>query len=414
MRRLIPTIIVAILALPPGPAYATNPLPLTSEDAATNSGSEEGGVGPSPQALADDLAAAAKSHGWTVDEAAEVYRAGEVVGAIAEQIARERPDQFVGSEVRDPGEPPILYIKGPADDFVQELVASADIAITVADNQPFSFDELEARKLRVHHALEDLGYRYVAAASNITGKGVIPASVGVEPGLESNAELILERLPADIRTSVDLTVHPASAFQDFTAFGGMHMRVSGNFICTSGFSVRSISSGTPGISTAGHCTGLNEVVHIGHGVHSTAFIGQHRGQWGDMEWHTTPVAEPDDFYRDCCNIHDVSSIKPRGQIAIGNILCSYGRTSEVRDCSLKVKDPSQSCTNDGVFYDRLVLMNGLTPIRQGGDSGGPWYFGNQAWGLIKGRCPPSFNNFESFTVADLLDEALGVRVACGC
>lgn len=414
MRRLIPTIIVVVLAFPPAPAYATNPLPLTSEDAATNSDSEEAGVGPSPQALADDLAAAAKSHGWTVDEAAEVYRAGEVVGAIAEQIARERPDQFVGSEVRDPGEPPILYIKGPADDFVQELVASAEIAITIADNQPYSFDELEARKLRVHHALEDLGYRFVAAASNITGRGVIPASVGFEPGLESSAELILERLPADIRSSVDLTVKPASAFQDFTAFGGMHMRVSGTFICTSGFSVRSISSNTPGISTAGHCTGLNQVLHIGDGVHSTTLKGQHLGQWGDMEWHTTPVAEPDDFYRDCCNIHDVSSIKPRGQIAIGNILCSYGRTSEVRDCSLKVKDPSQSCTNNGVFYDRLVLMNGLTPIRLDGDSGGPWYFGNQAWGLIKGRCPPSFNNFESFTVADLLDEALGVRVACGC
>lgn len=50
-------------------------------------------------------------------------------------------------------------------------------------------------------ALESLGYRYVAAASNITGRGVIPESVGVEPGLESNAELILERLPADIRAS---------------------------------------------------------------------------------------------------------------------------------------------------------------------------------------------------------------------
>lgn len=156
------------------------------------------------------------------------------------------------------------------------------------------------------------------------------------------------------------------------------------------------------------------MLHISDAVHTTTRIGEHRGQWGDAEWHTTPVPEPDDFYRDCCNVHDVSSIKPRGQIAIGNILCSYGRTSEVRDCSLRVQDPSQSCTNAGVFYDRLVLMNGLTPIRLDGDSGGPWYFGNQAWGLIKGRCDPTFHNFESFTVADLLDEALGVRVTCGC
>lgn len=45
---------------------------------------------------------------------------------------------------------------------------------------------------------------------------------------------------------------------------------------------------------------LNQVLHIGDGVHPTTLIGQHRGQWGDREWHTTPVAEPDDFYRHCC------------------------------------------------------------------------------------------------------------------
>ena len=55
------------------------------------------------------------------------------------------------------------------------------------------------------------------------------------------------------------------------------------------------------------------MLHIDDAVHTTPRIGEHRGQWGDMEWHTTPVPEPDDFYRDCCNIHDVSSIKPRGQ-----------------------------------------------------------------------------------------------------
>jgi ABC-type glycerol-3-phosphate transport system substrate-binding protein len=74
--------------------------------------------------------------------------------------------------------------------------------------------------------------------------------------------------------------------------------------------------------------------------------------------------------------------------------------------------PLVHCSGD-VQWNQMFI-NGLTPIRQGGDSGGPWYFGNQAWGLIKGRCDPNFHNFESFTVADLLDEALGVRVACGC
>lgn len=67
-------------------------------------------------------------------------------------------------------------------------------------------------------------------------------------------------------------------------------------------------------------------------------------------------------------------------------------------------DVSEACTNSGVFNDRLVLMTDILSI--GGDSGGGWSHTNRAYGSAKGHC----NGRDAFSVADLYDEALGVRV----
>ena len=153
------------------------------------------------EALAYDLALRAEATGRTVDEAASQHRDAEVIGAIAERVAKERPDVFVGSALSaKPGGAPTLYIKGPADKFVQDLVDTSGIEIVVADNQPFSFDELEARKLAVHHALEAQGFRDVVTRVNITGQGLIPAAVTIEPGLPTTSEDVLSALPGDLRT----------------------------------------------------------------------------------------------------------------------------------------------------------------------------------------------------------------------
>lgn len=377
---------------------------------------EEQGVEASPQTIEDDLALVAEANAWSVEEANANYIAGDRIGEIAEQVASERPEMYIGAALADkPGDAPTLYIKGPADQFIRDLIAASGIEIVLADNQRFSFDELEARKLRVHHALEALGFRYVATSVNIAGGGVIPAGVALEDGLASRAEDIIAALPADLRSSVRLTLHEAPNVVDLQAFGGMRVRdtAPGGGLCTSGFSVRNAATGVLGISTAGHCFSIDQVTHPGHGNHVITFRGEHRGQWGDIEWHSSAELEPDDFYSDPAIIRDVAAIEPRANIVLNEAICFFGRTSLDRDCSLQVDDVSQSCTNNGVFNDRLVLMDGAG-VAAPGDSGGPWFFGNKAYGSMKGFCLPNFPNQITFSVADLYDEALGVAVTCGC
>lgn len=165
------------------------------------------GVQSDEESLAQDLALVAQSRGWTVEEAAADHRAAEIVGDIAAEVYAVRPNIFVGSVLSsEPGGSPALYIKGPADDLVLELVDKAEIDIRVVDNQPFSFNELEDRKIRVHRALEEQGFRYVATGFSVTGGGQIKASVTTQEQLPSDEATILSNLPESLRDSVALTV----------------------------------------------------------------------------------------------------------------------------------------------------------------------------------------------------------------
>ncbi|MCH7810101.1 MAG: hypothetical protein IH863_05940 [Chloroflexi bacterium] len=161
----------------------------------------------SEEALAQDLALVAEAMGWTIEEAARHYRAGEIAGRIAGQVAAERPEIFVGGVLaEEPGGAPMLYIKGPADDFVRRLVADAEIDIKIVDNQPFSFEELQERQMQVHRVLQALGFQHAYTMSNITDAGKITAGVTRQPGLPNDPVEILSSLPAELRASVTLTV----------------------------------------------------------------------------------------------------------------------------------------------------------------------------------------------------------------
>ena len=182
----------------------------------------------SEEALAQDLALVAEAKGWTIEEAAADHRASDIVGGIAGQVAAERPGVFVGSVLSpEPGGVPALYIKGPADQFVLSLVANAEIDIEIVDNQPFSFDELQQRKLQVHRALEAQGFQYISTGFSITDGGQIISRVTRQTGLPDDPDEILSSLPAELRSSVTLTVSDAPVVVDENAFGGIQMRDDG-------------------------------------------------------------------------------------------------------------------------------------------------------------------------------------------
>ncbi|MGH3647317.1 MAG: hypothetical protein ACRDTM_09090 [Micromonosporaceae bacterium] len=353
-----------------------------------------------------DLTLVAKTRGWTYAQALAQHRAAEAVGAVAEQVAAQRPDSFIGSALSErPGGVPSLYIKGTADSQIRSLVAAAKTPIRIVDRQPYSFAELEARELAVHRALVAQGFDAVSSGVDFTNPRAIRAEVTRTAGVSAASADALARVPAGLRSGVRLTVSDASVAVDEHAFGGNWVRDDGVRECTSGWSVQRISDGTTGVTDAGHCDGINQIEEPGVGVHALTHQAEHRGQWGDVEWKTSTHIEPAQFYASSSDLRNVNAVEPRANITVGESICSYGRSSNVRDCSLDVAQTSWSCTVSGVTNNRLVRMNGVGSTI-GGDSGGGWSFNFTAYGSHKGKCSTN----AVFSVADLYDEALGVRV----
>jgi streptogrisin C len=360
------------------------------------------------QAPATDLALVAAARGWSVAQARADRRVADAFGKIQEHIAATRPDQFAGTKLSPvPGGAPTLYIKGKASQFVRDTVESAGMPIEVVEGRPFSWQELEDRSIRLNHRLAGLGFQDIVTSFDET-TSTIDAVATRSPSLLTTAERVQALLPAEFQAGVKLElVDEAVAVDDAAAFGGNWVRDDGVRECTSGWSV--ITGATTGVTTAGHCDGINQIEEPGVGVHPLTHQAEHRGQWGDIEWKTSPVPEPDDFYASATDRRDVAAVEPRANITVGESICVYGRASDSRDCSHTVFRTSVSCTISGVFNDRLVAMNAKgTTI--GGDSGGGWSVGNTAYGSHKGGCEIEGALRNMVSVADLYDEALGVRV----
>lgn len=139
---------------------------------------------------------------------------------------------------------------------------------------------------------------------------------------------------------------------------------------------------------------------------------EHRGTYGDFQWHTTAVSDYDDFYADAATVRDVTTFETYFDITVGEPVCFYGRASNSRDCSLDVEVVGQHCVNDGVPNDHLVRMNGVG-VATSGDSGGPWFVGTKAYGITKGICAPDWYDRAVFSSVYWLPEALGVEIVCG-
>lgn len=254
-----------------------------------------------------------------------------------------------------------------------------------------------------------MGFRDVVTAVD-ESTSTVEATVTRTPSrANATSSSLLAALPVDFRAGVRLSIAAGDVAVDEHAYGGMWVRDDGVNECTSGWAVTG-AGGVTGVTTAGHCDGINEIDEPGVGAFGLTHQGEHRGQWGDVEWKTSAShIEPDDFYATATEVRDVQAVEPRANITVGESICVYGRSSNSRDCSHTVLRTSISCTNSGVFNDRLVAMNAKNTTI-GGDSGGGWSFNFTAYGSHKGGCTVDNGLRNVFSVADLYDEALGVTV----
>lgn len=133
--------------------------------------------------------------------------------------------------------------------------------------------------------------------------------------------------------------------------------------CTSGFSVKTFDGSTKGITTAGHCS--NTQTYDGKNL---PFQSGTTGGVYDIQWHTAPDFTVRNLVYDggAYNRY-IYSVKFRNNQSVGDWVCKYGMTSSYSCGAIVDKD------FDGV---NIRVDTSVQP----GDSGGPWFLGNIAYG----------------------------------
>jgi len=333
------------------------------------------------QALATDLEVLATAEGRSLDDVNAQYVHGEKFDKVDGDLQRHFGAAFAGSWTK-PGPPVESFVrfKGRATAEAETIVRASGLNVTLIPGAAFSQREMNARVDELRLDLTVLGSVDVNSWVDVENQ-VIELMATFPPGLEHMTEAeLLRRLPeraraADvvIKFSREPIVKPAHTY------GGAWMLDNGSRLCTSGFTAR--RGTTTGVTTAGHCTGIDTYEQPEDGLRYKApLVVEEQGTWGDVEYHTT--TGHDDFARFYANVNDFRSV--RGVTLVANMdpedaVCGFGRKSNAQHCG-RIKSVNQACGN----LRRLVFTN--VGGFQGGDSGGPIYFGSQAFGGFYGWC----------------------------
>jgi hypothetical protein len=166
--------------------------------------------------------------------------------------------------------------------------------------------------------------------------------------------------------------------------------------CTGGFVVQ--SGGVYGISTAHHCTSKPSTYDGATTGTTTAYSTR------DVRWTRITTGTPSPTIRDSATTH--RTITSSGNPVVGAASCKYGKTTGY---GCDIVESSGYCANYPGWPEFCGLYKTVDDIIEGGDSGGPWFFGNKAHGITSGQSSNQYSLFSGIGSLSLL----GVTVVTG-
>ncbi len=177
--------------------------------------------------------------------------------------------------------------------------------------------------------------------------------------------------------------------------------------CTAGFTVRN-SSGEQGIATAAHCANSQSFNGI-----SLPFRAQDQQGNQDVQWNSSCGLEAvtNQIITGSGN-RSITSTRHRNSQAIGAQVCKYGRTTQMTcgDIGSKSFAPSYVTSASSTFIRMAPILPQYPDLSAGGDSGGPWYVANTAYGIHSGGFNGGQFNGGSIYMAINYISSIGVSV----
>lgn len=376
----------AVFAAPPGPGggpdpdgEGTGPVGNVASDGSPETGPGDGSNTINTDALGMDAKAYAADYGVTVEEARRRLTLQGSVGSLEEALVDNESDTFGGLWIQHEPEFRIVarFTQGGESTvrpYVTDEALSGLVDVQTADS---TLDDLEAAQDKAMMTVDEFG---IPAESEIDVIGNrVKLFVVNRTGLDSS----LAKPDVELPDEVDIvTVNELS-----TVTADLHAGLT-TVPCTAGFSVVH-SDGRKGITTAAHCgtaisfngTALNYV---------QGFLGGNH----DVQWHEAPGSTIRGLMR--VQFHPkisrhVRSTRNRDAQVVGEYVCRYGKVTHFAcgDIRSKHVQPTNQvgCENTpcqfSATFIRVRVTRGL--VSQRGDSGGPWFSGNTAYGIHRSR-----------------------------
>ncbi len=225
-------------------------------------------------------------------------------------------------------------------------------------------------------AIEAISGKDIPAESGIDVKaGKVKIYVAERGRLDDAIQKGIVSLPE----KVDLVTVSAMGQLEADIYGGLSLTP-----CTSGFSVKN-AVGTRGITTAAHCE--DEVSYNGTDLdHEDAEIGYRY----DIQWFTAPDFTITNKIRSTSGggTRRITGTVHRTSQSVGEYVCKYGKTTHYTCGYIETKNYRPDETDDfphpAPNFIRVNNTAGYDNLSSPGDSGGPWFFSNDAYGTHVG------------------------------
>ncbi|MGY9074923.1 MAG: hypothetical protein ACKVHU_18455 [Acidimicrobiales bacterium] len=178
----------------------------------------------------------------------------------------------------------------------------------------------------------------------------------------------------------DITVVPAISTTDTLIYGGTNLTSP----CTVGFVFRRDYEYGGGF--AEHCNpGFNSTIQ-------TTFetLWRRWGQWsGSLDFKFASAqgnTTITNLFFDGTVFRSPSGYRARLAQPVGSIVCKYGNATGTTCGFLRERSKWLPQTVPGSYWTWMrVEKIGAGPISSAGDSGGPWFVGSEAWGILHGH-----------------------------
>lgn len=338
-------------------------------------------------AVRRDAEALAANRGISIGEAIKAVGAQDSIGDDIEALRREYGGRVAGVYfVYEPSYKMVVRLKGQAPVNRRLLkLADGDVPVEFEIGALATAEELVAAYERNFAAIKQL-------LPTLQGLGtdertgdimlLVQAAGSAADTVRGKKDELFKLLGHPVR--IEITER---GLRDVDVRGGSKITSATSF-CTSGFTVKNASNVTA-MTTASHCEGINTYHNPNGTTIPLTWVMEVKDADQDVEIHTSGYIERPEFYADSTTTPRVlTGRRYRTSTGAGNQVCHRGARTGYSCGLVSVTNfkPSYANACGAVACDPVwVLVDGAADTACGdGDSGGPAFASQTAFGLVKG------------------------------